>query len=285
MWEILFAPSITQKKIWRFVGACDRKMGTPLKKVISAFEKRLPSELQSMHKVGLFEPEEDDLIHLHIFSTAFLIYPFPFDEIKTFLFFDTDLEPEERAKIMNFYKRCIQCHLYIYGREKRFLSKNPSFSVKVRSLAEAFPDCRIICMVRTPLEAVPSAISWMSYGLKGYNSFDDRLLAEEIPKGISHLYFYPREQIKKLPPDRGAVLRYEDLVTDPSKFVRDLYFRFGMDIHPKFQTILEDVTEENKNYKSRHTYSLESYGLSRDKLFRDYKEIFDTFYPDLIREH
>ncbi len=251
--------------------------------MISAFEKRLPSKLQNMHKVGLFEPEEDDLIHLHIFNTAFLIYMFPFDEMKAFLRFDTDLEPELRAGTMNFYKRCIQCHLYVYGREKRFLSKNPSFSGKVRSLAETFPDCKIVCMVRNPLEAVPSAVSWVSYGLKCYNSIDDRVLAAEIPKGISHLYFYPRKQLEKLPPDRGAILRYEDLVAEPAKFVRDLYFRFGMDIPPAFRNILEDASEENKNYKSGHTYSLESQGLSPDMILKDYKEVFDEFYPDRIR--
>jgi hypothetical protein len=284
MWEILFAPSITQKKIWLFVGACDRKIGSPVKRVISALENRLPAQLQDMHKVGLFDPEEDELINLHIFNTAFLVYPFPFEEVKTFLRFDTALETVERAKIMNFYKRCIQCHLYIYGREKRFLSKNPSFSGKVWSLAEAFPDCRIVCMVRTPLEAVPSAISLMSYGLKCYNSIDDRILVEEIQKEISHLYFYPLEQLKKLPPDRGAILRYEDLVAGPVKFVQDLYFRFGMEIHPEFLSVLKNVAEQNKNYESRHTYSLESYGLSPDKIVRDYKQIFEEFYPDLIRE-
>ena len=50
------------------------------------------------------------------------------DEMNRFSRFDTDVSPEHRKKIMRFYKKCVQRHLYVFGPEKHFLSKNPRWA-------------------------------------------------------------------------------------------------------------------------------------------------------------
>ena len=164
-WEILFAPSIIQKKIYNTIGALDALCGSPLYWLIRALEKRSIRNLAKIHPISLFEAEEDGIILLHIFSSAFLGFVLPFlDDLWPYVLLDQEMgDAAQRGKIMAFYQRCVQNHLYVFGREKRFLSKNPLFSAMVGSLNETFPDAKFICMARTPFETVPSAVSLLTF--------------------------------------------------------------------------------------------------------------------------
>ena len=163
-WEIMFAPSVTQKKFFKALGALDSRCGSPLFRLVSVLEKSLFKNLSTIHPASLFEAEEDGMILLHIFSsaTAFFVLPFA-EEFRPYFLFDQELPESQRRRILGFYKRCVQNHLYVFGRDKQFLSKNPMFSTMVQSLDEIFPDAKFVYMARTPLETVPSAISLVSY--------------------------------------------------------------------------------------------------------------------------
>lgn len=109
-------------------------MGKPLYRLAIALENKVFAGSRSMHKISHFEAEEDEIILIHVFSSLFLTFMFPFDEMNQFSRFDTDVSSERRKKIMNFYKKCVQRHLYVFGPEKYFLSKNPASSSKINSI-------------------------------------------------------------------------------------------------------------------------------------------------------
>jgi len=60
---------------------------------------------------------------------------------------------------MTFYKNCIKRQPYFKGNKGHFLSKNPFSSLKIDSLYEYFPECKIVYMVRSPLKVIPSMIN------------------------------------------------------------------------------------------------------------------------------
>ena len=76
--------------------------------------------------------------------------------------------------VFKFYKECVQRHLYAcHVLEKNdasvvFVSKNPAFTLRLESLYNAFPDCRVICLLRDPRESVPSMVSYIA---KVYSTF------------------------------------------------------------------------------------------------------------------
>jgi len=277
LWEMIFAPSILQKKVFLLIGKLDRFMGKPLYNLAIRLENRIFSGSRHMHKISIFEAEEDEIILIHIFSSLFLAFMFPFDEINPFSRFDTDVSEANRKKIMNFYLRCIQRHLYVFGPDRRFLSKNPAYSGKINSIYETFPDAKIVCLVRQPLEAVPSAISMVSYGFRKFNTADQSVLNEKILSLIAHFYTYPLEQLDKRSEDCGMIETYDTLVGDPGAFVKRIYDRFDLDISEPFRLFLDRETEKARQYSSRHTYSLEGYGLSAEQIVRDFKPIFERF--------
>ena len=278
-WEILFAPSIIQKKFYKALGAIDALCGSPLYRLISALEKRSVKNLAKIHPVSLFKTEEDGIILLHIFSSAFLVFPLPFlEELWPYLLLDMEMDAQHRAKIMAFYKRCVQSHLYVFGREKRFLSKNPLFSAMVQSLNETFPDAKFICMMRTPFETVPSAISLLTYYLHTFLSpIEPCPFLESQMKMIDCYYRYPLTRLDKMAPDRQQVITYQALITRPAQAVIDIYKSFGFELSPAYNKIIQREEEKARSYKSKHEYSLEKFGLNREQIVTRYKDIFDRF--------
>jgi hypothetical protein len=277
LWEILLAPSILQKKFFLLIGKLDRLIGKPLYRIAIKLEDRIFAGSRSMHKISHFEAEEDEVMLIHIFSSLFLKFMFPFDDMDQFSRFDTDVPPHKREAIMKFYKKCVKRHLYVFGPEKHFLSKNPASSSKINSIYDTFPDAKIVCTVRHPFEALPSAISWISYGFYQFNTVDQSVITEMILDLISHFYTYPLEQLDKRPEDCQLIETYNNLVGDPDKFVTRIYNRFGYDISPSFEQFLKKETEKSKKYKSKHGYSLEKYGLTEEQVVNDFQAIFDRF--------
>ena len=80
-----------------------------------------------------------------------------------------------KMEIFQFYKECIQKHLYYKqfvlrdqgiinqgARNWRYLSKNPAFTLRIHTLYQIFPDCRVVCMVREPSHSIPSMVSYIT---------------------------------------------------------------------------------------------------------------------------
>ncbi|MBA4368206.1 MAG: hypothetical protein C0403_11295 [Desulfobacterium sp.] len=252
-------------------------IGKPLYRAAIKIEEKMFEGSRKMHKISHFEAEEDEIILIHIFSSLFLAFMFPFDEMDQFSRFDTDVELKRRQKIMGFYKKCVQRHLYVFGPHKHFLSKNPASSSKINAIYETFPDAKIVCVVRHPFEAIPSAISWVSYGFNQFSTADPFVLTERILSLMSHWYTYPLSELDKRPKFSQAIEIYDDLVKHPGEFIKKLYLRFGFNISSTFNNFLVAETEKAEKYKSRHDYSLAQYGLSPEKIIVDFEPIFNRF--------
>ena len=278
-WEILFAPSVTQKKIIKAFGQLDSLFGSPLYRLARAIDKRLYKKLSSIHPASLFEAEEDGMILLHIFSsaTAFFVLPCTKDLWPYFLF-DQELDAMHRARIMAFYKRCVQNHLYVFGADKQFLSKNPMFSTMIESLNGTFPDAKFVYMARTPLETVPSTASLMSYYFNCVmNPLEPHPFLEEQMEILLHYYTYPLTKFSALPPERHQIILYTSLIEQPAQTVFDLCSRFGFELPAVYAQQLHDKKGTAQQFKRSHDYSLEKFGLTRNAIIKKYEAVFDHF--------
>jgi len=277
LWEILFAPAIIQKQFFRLIGRLDRRFGRPLYKRACAMEARLFEEARKMHHISHFEAEEDEMILIHIFASAFQTFMFPFEEMRIFTDFDDAVPPAKRKAIMRFYKNCIRRHLYVFGRDKYYVSKNPAFSAKIKSIYETFPDARVVCMVRSPFEAVPSAVSWMSHNFRSFHDTENTYETERIIGWISHWYTYPVRALKAYPASTWAIETYDDLVFDPKNLVLNIYQRFGFTVSADFEAALDNAARQAGTYQSRHIYTLENMGLTTERVAEQFDATFKEF--------
>ena len=119
--------------------AVDQRIGHPLGKVVSWAEKKFFGGWDDMHKMRLDQPEEDDGFFVYSFVTEAIYLLFPHvDELWEAGFPDA-LAPEDRRKLMGYYRSCLQRQLYANGPNKTLLSKATQSSGAVESLLEEFP--------------------------------------------------------------------------------------------------------------------------------------------------
>jgi hypothetical protein len=279
LWEVLFAPSIVEKKLFLALGAIDRALGEPGKRFLAAMEKRRFRELSKMHPLSLFEPEEDDPILIHIFSSVFLFSALPFPDLfRPLVRFDSELSEKDQKRIMSFYCACLKRHLYVFGKKRRFLSKNPAFSPKVEALKRNFPDCKIVCTIRDPVHVVPSLDSLLSrfYGFfcDPPNHYPEKGYTLEL---LDHWFRYPVERLEEWSKHRATVLVYDRLVTQPNAVIRKLYEDFGFEFNEAFDAILNREASKARYYKSRHEYSLDSLGLDSTFLQKRFADVYERF--------
>jgi hypothetical protein len=277
--ELLFAPSVTERVVWRALGRLDRCIGSPCGKLIALLERGFFQGLDAIHRSKLRSPEEDYFALTPAFACFLLILPFPSSGMLWQLaYFDDEVPPAEKRRIMAFYRSCLQRHLYVHGREKTLLSKNPSFTSAIGSLRETFPDCKVICSVRNPLDAIPSLLSSMRQGTRlFYGARHVDVLRDRFLDVLRHYYRHSLSVLPTWPRERHALVTLEELGTDVRAAVERIYDRFGYVVSPSYGLRLEKASREAQGYQSRHEYSLEQFGLQPSTIVEDFSYVFERF--------
>ena len=277
-WEILVAPSITMRRVLWGLSALDKRLGSPAARYLGMVEEGWKEN--PVHRIAMRAPEEDEYLLVHILSCLKVwSYAGMLDEAAPYTYFDSRIPEEDKHRIMTYYARCLQRHLYAHAHgHKRYLAKDPNFSAHVDTLYRYFPDVRIIYLVRNPLDMVPSFISlkeneWQLLGdpEEVYASRDYVLDAAR------HWYNYPLERLEQAPHDSYIVVNFDDLVGDARGTVRRIYDHFGLEIDPAFDDTLRKATVRARNHESGHEYSLQKMGLTRDQIVTMYRDVFERF--------
>lgn len=278
-WEMLLAPSITMRKVISGLSALDRRLGSPLHRCLGLLEETWQEE-NTVHRIAVRAPEEDEYLLTHIWSNLKIwLYAAMLDEAERYTHFDAKMPPTEKERIMTFYTRCVQRHLYAHGgSDVHYLAKNPHFTPMIDALYDCFPDVRIIYLARSPLDMIPSYISlkereWRILG----DPVDEVGSRDYILDMAEHWYSYPLERLEHAAQDSYIVVNFNDLVNQAGQTVAEIYERFGLEIGPAFAEVLRKAAERARHHQSEHKYSLEAVGLSREQIVDRYEDVFDRF--------
>lgn len=283
LWEILFAPSVLQRRLVTLLDTLDQKLGSPIRRLVKKLDATLDEE-NEIHRTGLLTPEEDQYMLVHAWSTL-AVWQFAAilgEQADRYTHFDVAIPEPRRERILTFYRRMIQRHLYAHQDDGavslHYLSKNPSATPKIDSLLSCFPDAHIIYLVRNPLDMVPSMVSTLDFtwALLG-DPPDPYACREYVIEMSKHWYRYPLERLAREPEARYTIVRFDDLVWDPDETVRGLYERFGLTVDSGYAQVLEEETRRSRNHVSHHTYSLSEMGLTRERIVAEYRDVFDRF--------
>ncbi len=277
-WELYVAPMLTENRIWHWFSKIDHALGGLMHRILHSLDDRTTGKVQ-IHKVSMFEPEEDEPIFLHLWRSTFIQFMFPFHEVlPDYMHFDQSCKEDEKEMVMDYYQEMVQRYLYANPESKYYLSKNPAMTARMESLKKTFPDARFLYIIRDPLETVPSTISWFSYSYKAFGDFDEEYpyLKETIDTS-DHLIHYGLEKVEELPQNQGLVIEYKDLLNDLEGTIQKIYAHFDLKMDAHFAEIVHGVSETNKNYKSSHRYDLESMGTSEKEIREIFADIYEQF--------
>ncbi len=166
LWEIIFAPSVIQKKTYKFIW---KYCPFFLKKIIKRIDENIFKKLNNIHRISLFNKEEDEMIMMWALSSIYLSFFYPESQVMRDLFrFDIDISNKRKNRIMRIYYRMVQRHLYVFNQNnnKRFISKNPSMAAKVEGISSFFPSGKAIVIERDPCCIFPSTEKLQSFLFK-----------------------------------------------------------------------------------------------------------------------
>ncbi|MGJ3241734.1 MAG: sulfotransferase [Opitutales bacterium] len=163
-WEVLLAPAILEKQIFRVLGALDRVIGRPGGRCLAWLFRRLAGDFNAIHETGPDAPEEDYLLLLPYGGCFLAVLAFPADPAVWRLAKLDTWPAAERRLLVDGYLSLLRRHLYVFGRGRRLLSKNAAFASWLPALRGALPESRWLVCIRRPDEALSSQLSAVAGG-------------------------------------------------------------------------------------------------------------------------
>jgi hypothetical protein len=236
------------------------------------------SKTRDAHHQAADYPEEDDGILTYSCASGAWSLRVPDLSIVSVHYLD-EWPERKRRRLMRFYRECIRRQLYLNGPGKTHLSKNPTFTGRMESLIECFPDARFVVPYRNPLETIPSLLALMRgfWKLRGVDEETMQRGFRQLYEQSIHSYTYPDEILGRHS-DRPVVrIDYRDLLTRPRAVIEGLYAEFGYEVTQSLRDALHEAEARVGRHETKHRYSLEEYGLSEDEIHTRLAPLFERF--------
>jgi hypothetical protein len=285
LYQTIFPAISATRTFKRLIALSQTRTGAGLRRAYRWLNAPLENRWDGVHHMSLDQAEEDvcTLLWSLASPTTGLLFPF-MDDLPSQTWIDRQPEAERKA-FLDSYENTIKRHVYEAG-GKRFLNKNVFFSTRVRSVYEKFPDAVFVYLVRDPYECLPSFLNMFYRAWKAHSpSIEPDGEEVQALKRLGYDYYrYALECRRDIPEDQFITIRYEDLVANPKRTMLGLYGRLGMPVSAAFEAKLDEAMMAQRDYESPRTVDLEFFGISRDEVATELREVLETFGYDLPTE-
>ncbi len=242
------------------------------------------------HPTSLSSVETDDVLSFFRFVDGLFLYGY-------FLAWDeTDHMPILEAELMvhsprdfNWLRDCLKRNLLWYrrggGMADRNVAKLFSMALRPQAALTAFPEGKFLYMVRDPVNVIPSGMSLLAGVLKNALPWDKASpesrarYFERIYLGSLQLYkrFHDAYVAGQLPAERVYVVRYHRLMEDFDVEMRQICAFIGQPLSPELERVIDETARSQRTRKSEHEYNLAEYGLTKERIQKDFAFVYDTF--------
>jgi hypothetical protein len=276
-----FFPSITAYQAAERLMRVNGHVGRALLSVKRRIDVSSFGGWSGLHDTGLSQEEEDEALWALALSTPAIMLVLPFPERFGHLRFIDQLPEAKRDKLVAYYRACIQRHLFFH-RGKTLLAKNVLLPGRFDIVRAAVPEARFVHIVRHPYEALASMMSlftivwrWHSPELP-LDGKEARALAQ---LAIDYYRTLHRESVKYAGerPEQFMNIPYRHLLADPAARVREIYARFALTLSPQHEAQLARDAERERHFKSGHRYTLEQFGLTKEFVYSELREVFTEY--------
>jgi len=275
-WEILVPSLLARRLLKRLIERLIRQ------------NRKTALPAQAGHEIRLDEIEEEEMLFLFNGNTQFAscVSPLGFsDEDFTELVY-AEAQPEAiRHETMAFLRGCFQRQIYWTGRAQVVAKMNYS-GMRIRSLLDAFPDAKIVYVVRSPLEAIPSHLSL------DRNVFDHMWGLKRIPRARLERYYARRYRHNvafyrhledliangDLLAGRFLVLQYEEMRENLASAIERIVDFAGLRLSDELKQEIATHSRKQPTYQRQHkNLHLEEFGLTEERIREDLAFMFDKY--------
>jgi hypothetical protein len=279
LWEMLL-PAISARKAFG--------------RIIDRFVSLSPARYHSSeaHETSLRDVETDDaMAFFHFMDGGFLwSYFLAWDDVwgsdRCKPFFDLEKEPEaKKNRWFGYLEECWRRNMY-FKKKNRVIVKSSTFTLRAETLVKRYPNCRLIYVIRDPVETIPSGMSLLTGVLEqAYDVFNatdrqrrERYL-ENLYQASCHMYrsFYELKKSNAIPPENLRILTYPRLMTDFEETMKEMVEFLEITPGPSFYEAVKEQAKQQRDYKSSHAYTLEKWGLEEDRIRNDLAYVYQEY--------
>lgn len=279
LWEMLF-PAITARKL--------------LGRIVPRFDRLSPARYHpsDVHDTSLRGIETDDV--LWFFRT--LDGPFAWayflawqdtwgSELSRHEFAIEGVTPREEERFFRYHEACWRRNL-TYKKANRILAKTSMLTMRLDALLKRYPDCKLVYVIRDPVEVIPSGMSLLAGVLENGYDVWNRTREEDQKRWLENLYqascdmlrsFHEQHAAGRIPERNLCVVRYTDLLSDLEPTMKRILDFIEVEPSAAFQEEIREQAERQRNYKSRHQHSPEKFDLDPERIRRDLAFVYDAF--------
>ena len=157
----------------------------------------------------------------------------------------------------------------LHDPEKRWVLKNPSHLTALDALMTVYPDALVVYTHRDPVVCIASSCSLSASTTAGHSTtYVGPVIGQTQLDLWSRAYRSFWEARPNYDAAQFADVAFSDLRADPVGVVRSLYEQWDLDWTPEVHSAIEELDREAKSGDAapRHSYSLEDYGLTEDRV-------------------
>jgi hypothetical protein len=271
--------SVFYIKIIQFIASVDKSLGGLLHKLMDKLDEFFFGGWKHVHPMGFDRSEEDEgLFTLAAYSPALVLLS-PWAYKLDYLNVLDKSDEKVKRKIKEFYISSLKRIVYASKPSTTLLMKNVFSTGRLNFILECFPNAKIIYPVRHPYKAIPSVISMFTGPWKVHSKdvADNSEESRAFGQIAINYYAYIYEQKAIINPKNLMIVSYTDVVSKPIETARNIYKYFDFEMSEKFDEALSHYHLESKKYKSKHTYSMAQYGVTKETINEQLGDLMDEF--------
>lgn len=279
LWEQLF-PAITARKL--------------LGRIVPSFDKLNPAKYHAsdVHDTSMRGIETDDL--LWFFRTLdgpfawayFLAWKDTWGSDSARKAFGIGDVPEgDEDKFFTYHEACWKRNLHL-KRKGRILVKSSMLTFRLKALLKRYPDCKLIYIVRDPVEVIPSGISLLTGVLESAYDIENTTSSDARAHWLENLYqasaammegFHEEYTRGCIPEKNLIVVRYSDLIQNLTSTMASILKFIEIDAPEEFLSEVREQDARQRGHVSKHGYSPDKFGLSAERIRDDLSYVYSTF--------
>ena len=272
LWQLIYTSVVIQKII------------RPILPILEYFSPTKHHSTEA-HKTSLSSVETDDASMLFKFFDGFFLYGFILTWLEEDLFDWVDPKKRDNSKrdfkwFESMWKRTL-----IYHNDDRIIAKLFSISANTPSFLNYYNDAKILYLIRDPLSVLPSGLSLVTGVLDKKFGFWS-MPKEKRQHFIDRLYNALKELLlrfhddwvnNKIDKNKVMIVPFTRMMDDFDGLMKEVFVFIE---HKPTEKLLKDIKKtavEQQNFKSKHKYNLEKFGLTEEKIKKDCEKIYKTF--------
>lgn len=236
--------------------------------------------LAAAHETSLAKAETDEAAIFFRHFDGFFLFAFfwAFDEQDWLSHFDPRARNTD-ARDLASWDRLWRANLAIEGNPRAVL-KPFSANARPAALLRAYPDAKLLYLVRDPKATIASAMSLVTAALDarfGYWARPEAVRTRHLDRfyrGLVLLYTRFLEEWDELPEGAVFAVPYPRLMEDFERLMGEICDFVELEQTHELREAIAERARAQQKYKSQHSYDLARFGLSPERIEADLAGVY-----------